>query len=78
MVFNFFYDLIFIFDENFIFFFSRDYLQRERTKYKELLANAQNDLNNTKSLIEKEAEMKSKQENTYQVMIEEKGKLISA
>jgi hypothetical protein len=59
-------------------FYSRDYLQRERTKYKELLANAQNDLNNTKSLIEKEAEVKSKQESTYQVMIEEKGKLMSA
>ena len=59
-------------------FYTRDYLQRERTKYKELLANAQNDLNNTKSLIEKEADAKSKQESTYQVMIEEKGKLMSA
>jgi len=50
-------------------------LQRERAKYKNLLANAQNDLSTTKSFIEKENENKSKHEVTHQQITEENSKL---
>ena len=52
-------------------------MQKERTKYKELLANAQSDLANTKSFLEKETETKTKHESSYQQMVEEKSKLIA-
>ena len=54
-----------------------EYFQREKAKYKELLSNAQNDLLNTKTTLEKETEYKTKQENTYQQIIEEKRNLLA-
>lgn len=55
-----------------------EYTQREKTKYKDLLANAQSDLINTKTSLEKEAEFKNKQENSYQQIIEEKRNLLAS
>ena len=54
-------------------------MQREREKYKELLANAQNDLNTTKSNFnDRESESRYKQENSaYHNIIEEKAKLVA-
>jgi hypothetical protein len=52
-------------------------LQKERNKYKELLASAQNELNISKTLIEKENEQKSHQENSYKQIVAEKSKLFT-
>lgn len=54
-----------------------EYFQREKAKYKELLANAQNDLLNTKTTLEKEAEFKQRQESSYQQIVEEKRNLLA-
>lgn len=54
-----------------------EYLQRERTKYKDLLANAQNDLNNTKNIREKESQGKYEKDNSYQQIIDEKHNLVT-
>lgn len=54
-----------------------EYFQREKAKYKELLANAQNDLTNTKTTLEKETEFKTKQESSIQQIIEEKRNLLA-
>ena len=53
------------------------YMQRERSKYKELLTNAQNELNSTKSFLEKESEYKLKNESSFQQMSEERARLVS-
>ena len=55
----------------------RDYLQKERAKYKDLLADAQNDLNMTKSLMERENDLKQSREQSYQQAIDEKTKLMA-
>ncbi len=52
-------------------------MQKERAKYKDLLLNAQNDLNDVRAQIENESEFKSKQESTLQELLEEKSKLVS-
>jgi hypothetical protein len=52
-------------------------MQKERARFKELLANAHNELNNTKSLIEKENESKTKQDLSFQEILEEKSKLLT-
>ena len=57
--------------------FLRDYLQKERAKYKDLLADAQNDLNMTKSLMERENDLKQSREQSYQQAIDEKTKLMA-
>jgi len=59
------------------FSFLREYLQRERVKYKDLLANAQNDLNTTKSFMDKDGDFKYKQDNEYHNIVEEKAKLVA-
>ena len=46
-------------------------------KYKNLLANAQNDLTNTKSTLDKENDSKFKKEATNQNLIEENSKLVA-
>ena len=61
----------------FNFVINREYLQRERVKYKNLLANAQSDLSTTKSFIEKEQETKSKHDTSHQQLTEENRKLIA-
>lgn len=53
-------------------------MQREKTKYKDLLANAQIDLSTTKTLFEKETEFKTKQESSYHLMAEENTRLIAS
>ena len=50
-------------------------MQRERAKYKDLLSNAQYDLTNTRNIIEKETELKMKQDVGYQQYMEETSRL---
>lgn len=64
--------------EIFQFLFFRDYLQKERAKYKDLLANAQNDLNVTKSIMERENDLKQTREHSLQQMMDEKARLTSS
>lgn len=56
----------------------RDYLQKERAKYKDLLANAQNDLNMTKSMMERENDLKQSRELSFQQVMDEKTRLQSS
>jgi hypothetical protein len=60
-----------------LFIIYRDFMQKERARFKELLANAHNELNNTKSLIEKENEIKTKHDLSFQEILEEKSKLLT-
>lgn len=52
-------------------------MQRERVKYKNLLANAQNDLTNTKLILDKENESKTKKDAANDHLIEENSKLVA-
>jgi hypothetical protein len=53
-----------------------DCMQREKNRYKELLFNAQSELNKIKSNLDKETEFKIKSESTIQNIIEEKRNLL--
>jgi hypothetical protein len=53
-------------------------MQRERAKFKELLSNTQNELLTTKNQVEKESESKTRQDFSYQEILEEKSRLITA
>lgn len=50
-------------------------MQKERAKYKDMLANAQNDLNMTKSMMERENDLKKSRELSFQQVMDEKTRL---
>jgi hypothetical protein len=59
------------------FFYFREYLQRERAKYKDLLNNAQYDFSGAKKMTEKENDLRLRQDANYHQYLEEKNKLMS-
>ena len=57
--------------------FRSEVFERAKTKYLEHIRNVQQDLNETRQLIEKEAEFKSHQESAYQQLIDERRHLLT-
>lgn len=51
--------------------------ERTKVKYIEHIRNVQRDLQETRQLIEKDAEIKSNQESAYQQLIEERRQLLT-
>jgi len=57
--------------------FARDLFERTKLKYLEHIKNVQKDLNETRQLLEKDAELKLNQEAAYQQLIDERRQLLT-
>ena len=55
----------------------RDLFERTKVKYLEHIKNVQKDLNETRKLLEKDAELKLTQETAYQQLVDERRQLLT-
>lgn len=60
-----------------VFFFFREIFERTKTKYLDHIKNVQNDLHETRQLLEKDTELKLNQESAYQQLIDERRQLLT-
>lgn len=55
----------------------RELFERSKIKYLEHIKNVQKDLNETRKLLEKDAELKINQETAYQQLVDERRQLLT-